>query len=280
MKRRELLVGLLVTATTASAQAQQKGKVYRLAVVDPINPVTDITEVGELPYYRGFFEGLRELGFAEGRNLEIKRYSGEGHSERYGDMVREVVNSRPDMIFVFSTRLLIMLKEAAPGQVISPQAIERFGPIQLLCQRPCSGRGFWEIGRRIALRGDLRRPESGQQIQLLLPAPVVLGQAGKQLQSLDELSLGFGHRRAGDCLLTRLEPVSDRLFGKAGLGTMVRRERWLSGHDLRKFLLQRGGDPGVQLLSPTAQQRAVGRILHQRVLESVLSVRWRAAPKD
>jgi putative tryptophan/tyrosine transport system substrate-binding protein len=112
MKRREFLVGLLVTATTASAQAQQKGKVYRLAVVDPINPVTDITEVGELPYYRGFFEGLRELGFAEGRNLEIKRYSGEGHSERYGDMVREVVNSRPDMILVFSTRLLIMLKEA------------------------------------------------------------------------------------------------------------------------------------------------------------------------
>lgn len=99
MKRREFLVGLLVTATTASAQAQQKGKVYRLAVVDPINPVTDITEVGELPYYRGFFEGLRELGFAEGRNLEIKRYSGEGHSERYGDMVREVVNSRPEHDF-------------------------------------------------------------------------------------------------------------------------------------------------------------------------------------
>jgi hypothetical protein len=36
MKRREFLVGLLVTATTASAQAQQKGKVYRLAVVDPM----------------------------------------------------------------------------------------------------------------------------------------------------------------------------------------------------------------------------------------------------
>ena len=66
MKRREFLVGLLVTATTASAQAQQKGKVYRLAVVDPINPVTDITEVGELPHYRGFFEASENWDLPRG----------------------------------------------------------------------------------------------------------------------------------------------------------------------------------------------------------------------
>ena len=29
---------------------------------------------------------LRQLGFVEGGNLEIKRYSGEGHSERFGDI--------------------------------------------------------------------------------------------------------------------------------------------------------------------------------------------------
>ena len=39
MKRRQFLAGLLVTATTASGQAQQRGKVYRLAVVDTFNPV-------------------------------------------------------------------------------------------------------------------------------------------------------------------------------------------------------------------------------------------------
>ena len=147
MKRREFLVGLLVTATTASAQAQQKGKVYRLAVVDPINPVTDITEVGELPYYRGFFEGLRELGFAEGRNLEIKRYSGEGHSERYGDMVREVVNSRPDMILVFSTRLLIMLKEATTAIPIVGAMADpvRFGLVASMARPGATSRGSHTI---------------------------------------------------------------------------------------------------------------------------------------
>jgi putative tryptophan/tyrosine transport system substrate-binding protein len=112
MRRRDFVAGLLLTGMTGSAQAQQKAKVYRLAVVDPINPVSDLTESGELPYYRGFFERLRQLGFVEGRNLEIKRYSAEGRSEHVADMVSEVVNLRPDVIFMASTRLLIMLKGA------------------------------------------------------------------------------------------------------------------------------------------------------------------------
>jgi putative ABC transport system substrate-binding protein len=110
MKRRDFVIGLLLTATTASTQAQQKAKVHRLAVVDPINPVGDISEAGDLPYYRGFFQRFQQLGFAEGRNLEIKRYSAEGHSERFVDMISEVVNLKPDVILAFSTRLVIILK--------------------------------------------------------------------------------------------------------------------------------------------------------------------------
>jgi putative ABC transport system substrate-binding protein len=110
MKRRDFLTGLLLTATTARTQAQQKAKVHRLAVVDPINPVGDISEATDLPYYRGFLQRLKQLGFAEGRNLEIKRYSAEGHSERFVDMISEVVNLKPDVIFAFGTRLVIILK--------------------------------------------------------------------------------------------------------------------------------------------------------------------------
>jgi putative tryptophan/tyrosine transport system substrate-binding protein len=110
MKRRDFLIGLALTAPALSARAQQRGKVYRLAVVDPINPVSDLTEAGGLPYYRGFFERLQQLGFAEGRNLDVKRYSGEGNPEHFADMVSEVVNLKPDLIFVFSTRLLMAFK--------------------------------------------------------------------------------------------------------------------------------------------------------------------------
>jgi putative ABC transport system substrate-binding protein len=112
MRRRDFVVGVLLTGTTVSARAQRRAKVYRLAIVDTINPVIELTEAGELPYYRGFFERLRQLGFAEGQNLKIERYSGEGHPERFGDMVSEVINLKPDAIFVTSTRLLSMLKGA------------------------------------------------------------------------------------------------------------------------------------------------------------------------
>jgi DNA-binding transcriptional regulator YiaG len=40
------------------------------------------------------------------------RYSGEGHSERFDEMVKEVVNLKPDVIFVNSTRLLFSFKQA------------------------------------------------------------------------------------------------------------------------------------------------------------------------
>ncbi len=112
MRRRDFLIGLLLATNTTTTQAQQRAKVYGLAVVDPINPVTELMEDAELPYYRGFFERLRQLGFEEGRNLEISRYSGEGHFERFGDIVTEVVSLKPDVIFLVSTRLLLALRRA------------------------------------------------------------------------------------------------------------------------------------------------------------------------
>jgi putative tryptophan/tyrosine transport system substrate-binding protein len=112
VRRRDFLIGLFLAAKTEGMQAQQKPKVYRLAVVDPISPVTDFAEDGELPYYRGFFDRLRQIGFVEGRNLETYRYSGEGHFERFGEVVTEVVNLMPDVIFLVSTRLLLALKAA------------------------------------------------------------------------------------------------------------------------------------------------------------------------
>jgi len=106
------LIGSLVTASMASAHAQQKPKVYRLAVVDPISPVTDFAEDGELPYYRGFYDRLRQNGFIEGKNLEIYRYSGEGQFEHFGDVITEAILRMPDAIYLVGTPLLLALKGA------------------------------------------------------------------------------------------------------------------------------------------------------------------------
>ena len=96
MRRRDFLIGLLLAAKSAGTQAQQKPKVYRLAVVDPISPVTDFAEDGELPYYRGFFDRLRQIGFVEGQNLEIYRWREDEYRAAFARMAREGV----DRVFV------------------------------------------------------------------------------------------------------------------------------------------------------------------------------------
>ncbi|MFZ0029465.1 MAG: ABC transporter substrate binding protein, partial [Pseudolabrys sp.] len=38
------------------------------------------------------------MGYVEGENLIIERYSAEGHHERYADLAREIVTRNPDLI--------------------------------------------------------------------------------------------------------------------------------------------------------------------------------------
>ena len=82
MKRREFMAGLLSAASMASAQAQRSAKIYRIAIVDPVGPVAEMNkEIGSnLPIIRAFFEELPGLGYVEGQNLLIERYSGEGRA--------------------------------------------------------------------------------------------------------------------------------------------------------------------------------------------------------
>src|ERR1700730_15883060 len=98
MRRRGFIAGLLVAAAAARAHALQTGKVYRIAIVDPSIPVADLTE-DEDRLHRAFFEELRRLGYVEGDNLVIERYSGEGRAEHYPELVRDVVRRNPDLIF-------------------------------------------------------------------------------------------------------------------------------------------------------------------------------------
>jgi putative ABC transport system substrate-binding protein len=92
-------------------QAQTNPKPHRIAVVDPVNPIGDLTEAGGLPDYRGFFEELRRSGYIEGHNLHVDRFSGDGIPEHFPDLATIVVGYDPDLIFVPSTRLLISFKQ-------------------------------------------------------------------------------------------------------------------------------------------------------------------------
>src|SRR6185295_9276503 len=95
MKRREFTAGLLVAALPWTARAQQRATRPRIAIFHPAIPVSLLTEAGGGTAWRAFFAELRRLGYVEGENLVIERYSADGHHERYADLAREIVASSP-----------------------------------------------------------------------------------------------------------------------------------------------------------------------------------------
>src|SRR5262245_37796754 len=99
MKRREFITLLGGAATwPLKAGAQQPATKRRMAIFHPAMPTNLLTETGGVTAWREFFGELRRLGYVEGENLIIERYSAEGHHERYADLAREIVTRNPDVI--------------------------------------------------------------------------------------------------------------------------------------------------------------------------------------
>jgi putative ABC transport system substrate-binding protein len=112
MRRRDFL-SLISAAAVAGepffAGAQQRGKTYRVAIVSVSVPVTEMSETGFEPY-RTFLGELRRLGYVEGENLVVERYSAEGHSERYREIVSEVARRRPDAVLAIGSGIVLEFK--------------------------------------------------------------------------------------------------------------------------------------------------------------------------
>ena len=56
------------------------------------------------------------MGYVEGDNLIIERYSAEGHHERYADLAREIVSRSPDLI-VTGTNPVVTIFAAATSTI-------------------------------------------------------------------------------------------------------------------------------------------------------------------
>jgi len=89
--------------------AQEKMK--RIAMAVSVTKVSDM-RADKISFYRAFFEELKRLGFIEGQNLVVERYSAEGRRERNVELAREVVGTHPDVIFVSGGALALAFKAA------------------------------------------------------------------------------------------------------------------------------------------------------------------------
>ena len=114
MNRREFiaLIGGAAAAWPLAARAQQPATQRRIAIFHPAIPTTLLTETGGGSAWRAFFGELRRLGYVEGENLIIERYSAEGHHERYANLAREIVARNPDVIVTGTNPVVIAFNAA------------------------------------------------------------------------------------------------------------------------------------------------------------------------
>src|SRR5215211_2669815 len=104
MRRRELVAALGAAAWPLTASAQQASKVYSIGFLgDSPAAFSESTEA--------FRQGLRDLGYAEGRNITIEYRWAEGKPERMRELARELVRLKVDLIVVPSS----IYTEAAKG---------------------------------------------------------------------------------------------------------------------------------------------------------------------
>jgi putative ABC transport system substrate-binding protein len=91
------------------ARAQEQSKVRRIGFLAPLSRSTpshpDI-------YYDAFMQGMRELGYVEGRNLVIEWRFADGRFERLSGLAAELVRMNVDVIVTHSTPAIQALRRA------------------------------------------------------------------------------------------------------------------------------------------------------------------------
>ena len=117
MRRREFMtvLGGAAVAWPLAAHAQQPGKVWRMGFIAH----------GHESFYDALFEGLREYGYEEGRNLIVERRYAQGQAERFKEFAAGMVRLNVDIIIVVTTPAALAVKKATTTiPIVHPNAID------------------------------------------------------------------------------------------------------------------------------------------------------------
>jgi putative ABC transport system substrate-binding protein len=107
MKRRALITPLGgAAAWPLAARAQQTGNVWRIGYV------AGVSRSAASGSYAAFVQGMRELGYIEGKDFVIEWRSVEGRYERFPEIAAELVRLKVDVFVTGVTAALPALKRA------------------------------------------------------------------------------------------------------------------------------------------------------------------------
>ena len=107
--RRKIVIAIGAGALAPLASfAQQQGKVWRVGFLSQRH-----MEFVDADYYYGpFTQGMRELGYVEGRNLVIEWRSAEGEIERLPELAAELVRLKVDVLAAAGTPASLAAQKA------------------------------------------------------------------------------------------------------------------------------------------------------------------------
>ena len=109
ISRRDLLAALsLLAVAPPGTLAQQPGKVWRVGFLAQGH--VDFTDADYI--YGPFMQGMRELGYFEGKNLVVTWRSAEGNIERLPELAAELVRLKPDVLTTAATAASLAAQKA------------------------------------------------------------------------------------------------------------------------------------------------------------------------
>jgi putative tryptophan/tyrosine transport system substrate-binding protein len=106
MDRRAFLGSLALLAAPSAAEAQQAGKTARIGRLSPLSPEADAPNLG------AFRNGLRALGWEEGRDFIIEGRFAEGNFARLPQLAAHLIRQRVDLILTGSNPGALAAKNA------------------------------------------------------------------------------------------------------------------------------------------------------------------------
>ena len=208
MRRREFVT--LIGGAAAAWPLAAFGKTHRLAIVVMSVPVTLMTETADDPLFPALLKELRRLGYVEGQNLLIERYSGEGRASQYPVLARDVVSRNPDVIISITNNLTLDFKAATT-------AIPIVGVIGVPVEEGIVASLARPGGNITGVSVDVGREQWGKRFQLLqqiVPQAVRFGVL--ESRPVRERQWGASQRELERMGITRVGPTFDHPVDEDG----------------------------------------------------------------
>ena len=191
---RLIITALGLLAAPLAAEAQQAEKVARIGVLRQGSPPDPLVE--------SFRQGLRELGYAEGRNISIEYRWAEGRAERLPELAADLVRLKVDVIVAAGTDARAAKRASTTIPIVMPISVDpvRLGLVSSLARPGGNVTGlaslFEELGGKwmellkealpgISRMAVLRDPEGDRSLNQVRASEAGARSLGVRLQVLN-----------------------------------------------------------------------------------------------